>query len=184
MVVRFHEKSDPERFWAELTERVRKFYLELHPEKTRPMEIGTFAIGNRQKRGEGEPETFNFQGFTHMCGKKVSKGRFTVAGQTIRERLQATLSEVKAELWRRMHDPIPEVAERLRSVVVGHIRYYGVPMNKTALKTFCSLWAKANSFRGSPKLGPTRLQDHGQPSRKKPTERGKSSWTAHLDLSP
>jgi RNA-directed DNA polymerase len=121
---------------AELIERMRKFSLELHPEKTRLLEFGPFATENRKKRGEGKPETFNFLGFTHICGKKRGNGRFTVLRQTIRKRLQAKLSEVKAELKRRMHDPIPEVGQWLRSVVGGHIRYYGVPTNRAALYTF------------------------------------------------
>ena len=109
IVLGFQVKSDAEQFWAELTERFRKFALELHPEKTRLLEFGPFAVANRQRRGEGKPETFNFLGFTHICGKKRSNGRFTVLRQTIRKRLQAKLNEVKAELRRRMHDPIPEV---------------------------------------------------------------------------
>ena len=121
---------------AELIERMRKFSLELHPEKTRLLEFGPFAAENRKKRGEGKPETFNFLGFTHICGQKRGNGRFTVLRQTIRKRLQAKLSEVKAELKRRMHDPIPEVGQWLRSVVGGHIRYYGVPTNRAALYTF------------------------------------------------
>ena len=126
-------KSDAERFWAELAERFRKFDLELHPEKTRLLEFGPYAAENRRTRGQGKPETFNFLGFTHICGKKRSNGRFTVLRQTIRKRLQAKLSEVKAELRRRMHDPIPAVGTWLRSVVGGHIRYYGVPTNSPAL---------------------------------------------------
>ena len=114
----------------------RKFSLELHPEKTRLLEFGPFATENRKKRGEGKPETFNFLGFTHICGQKRGNGRFTVLRQTIRKRLQAKLSEVKAELKRRRHDPIPEVGQWLRSVVGGHIRYYGVPTNRAALYTF------------------------------------------------
>ena len=136
IVVGFQTKADAVRFWAELIERMRKFSLELHPEKTRLLEFGPFATENRKKRGEGKPETFNFLGFTHICGKKRSNGRYTVLRQTIRKRLQAKLSEVKAELKRRMHDPIPEVGQWLRSVVGGHIRYYGVPTNGTALYTF------------------------------------------------
>jgi RNA-directed DNA polymerase len=136
IVVGFQTKSDAVRFWAELIERMRKFSLELHPEKTRLLEFGPFATENRKKRGEGKPETFNFLGFTHICGKKRSNGRFTVLRQTIRKRLQAKLSEVKVELKRRMHDPIPEVGQWLRSVVDGHIRYYGVPTNRAALYTF------------------------------------------------
>jgi len=136
IVVGFQTKADAVRFWAELIERMRKFSLELHPEKTRLLEFGPFAAENRKKRGEGKPETFNFLGFTHICGQKRGNGRFTVLRQTIRKRLQAKLSEVKAELKRRMHDPIPEVGQWLRSVVGGHIRYYGVPTNRTALYTF------------------------------------------------
>jgi group II intron reverse transcriptase/maturase len=136
IVVGFQTNAEAVRFWAELIERMRKFSLELHPEKTRLLEFGPFAAENRKKRGEGKPETFNFLGFTHICGKKRSNGRFTVLRQTIRKRLQAKLSEVKAELKRRMHDPIPEVGQWLRSVVGGHIRYYGVPTNGAALHTF------------------------------------------------
>src|SRR5262252_4358629 len=136
IVLGFQEKSDAEQFWAELTERVRKFNLELHPEKTRLLEFGPYAIDSREWRGEGKPETFNFLGFTHICIKKRSNGRFTVLRQTIHKRLQAKLSEVKAQLKRRMHDPVPEVGRWLRSVVEGHNRYYGVPMNSQALARF------------------------------------------------
>lgn len=151
IVVGFQVRSDAERFWAELTERFRKFQLELHPEKTRLLEFGPFAVENRKKRGEGKPETFNFLGFTHICGTKRSNGRFTVLRQTMRKRLQAKLSEVKTELRRRMHHPIPEVGQWLRSVVGGHIRYYGVPMNSPALLIFRFqvgwLWHRALSRR-------------------------------------
>jgi hypothetical protein len=136
MVLGFQAKSDAERFRAELAERFGKFQLELHPEKTRLLEFGPFAAENRKKRGEGKPETFNFLGFTHICGKKRSNGRYPVVRQTIRKRLQAKLNEVKAELQRRRHDPIPTVGQWLRSVVGGHLRYYGVPRNRPALHLF------------------------------------------------
>jgi group II intron reverse transcriptase/maturase len=136
IVLGFQYKSDAERFGKELAERFRKFQLELHPEKTRLLEFGRFAAENRKRRGQRKPVTFNFLGFTHICGKKRSNGRFTVLRQTMRMRLQAKLSEVKTELRRRMHDPIPEVGKWLRSVVAGHVRYYGVPMNNQALHLF------------------------------------------------
>src|ERR1700688_974431 len=132
----FHSKADADQFRAELAERMRKFNLELHPEKTRLLEFGPYAIESRAGRGEGKPETFNFLGFTHICVKKRSNGRFTVLRQTIRKRLQTKLNEVKAELQRRMHKPIPEQGKWLRAVVGGHIRYYGVPMNQPALALF------------------------------------------------
>jgi len=90
---------------AEISLGQPELNLELHPEKTRLLEFGPFAIDQRQWRGEGKPETFNFLGFTHICVKKRSNGRFTVLRQTIRKRLQTKLNEVKAELQRRMHNP-------------------------------------------------------------------------------
>ena len=108
IVVGFNSRADADQFRAELTERMKKFNLELHPEKTRLLEFGPFAIDQREWRGEGKPETFNFLGFTHICVKKRSNGRFTVLRQTIRKRLQTKLNAVKAELQRRMHEPIPE----------------------------------------------------------------------------
>jgi RNA-directed DNA polymerase len=151
IVVGFHSKADADQFRAELTERMKKFNLELHPEKTRLLEFGPYAIDQREWRGEGKPETFNFLGFTHICVKKRSNGRFTVLRQTIRKRLQTKLNEVKAELQRRMHEPIPEQGKWLQAVVRGHIRYYGVPMNKSALFLFRfqvgRLWHRALSRR-------------------------------------
>jgi RNA-directed DNA polymerase len=96
IVVGFNSKADADQFRTELTEQMTKFHLELHPEKTRLLAFGPFAINNRQRRGEGKPETFNFLGFTHICVKKRSNGRFTVLRQTIRKRLLAKLNEVKA----------------------------------------------------------------------------------------
>jgi group II intron reverse transcriptase/maturase len=150
IVFGFQYKSDAERFREELVERFRKFRLELHPEKTRLVEFGRFAARDRQQRGDGKPETFNFLGFTHICGT-TSSGRFTVLRQTIRKRLQAKLGEVKRELQRRMHQPIPAVGKWLGTVVGGHMRYYGVLMNMPALFLFRSqvgwLWHRALSRR-------------------------------------
>jgi len=151
IVLGFQGKSDADQFRVELDERMRKFNLVLHPEKTRLLEFGPFAINNRQRRGEGKPETFNFLGFTHICIKKRSNGKFTVLRQTIRKRLQAKLNAVKTELQRRMHEPIPEQGKWLQAVVRGHIRYYGVPMNTPALTLFRFrvgwLWQRALSRR-------------------------------------
>jgi RNA-directed DNA polymerase len=151
IVVGFRDKADADQFRAELTERMRKFNLELHPEKTRLLEFGPFAIQNRQRRGAGKPETFNFLGFTHICVKKRSNGMYTVLRQTIRKRLQTKLNEVKAELQRRRHAPILELGKWLQAVVRGHIRYYGVPMNQPALFLFRfqvgRLWYRALSRR-------------------------------------
>jgi group II intron reverse transcriptase/maturase len=134
-VVGFQHESDAERLLVELAERFRQFALELHPDKTRRIEFGRSAAWKRAQRGQGKPETFDFLGFTHICGKTRS-GRFTVLRQTMRKRMQAKLKQVKTELRRRLHDPVPEVGRWLRSVVGGHVRYYGVPMNSPAIILF------------------------------------------------
>jgi hypothetical protein len=126
---------EAERFLAELRERFAQFGLALHPEKTRLLEFGPYAAESRRRAGEGKPETLDFLGFTHICGKKRN-GRLTVVRQTSRQRVQAKLSEVKAELRRRLHDPIPQVGGWLRLVVGGHLRYYGVPMKSSAVHMF------------------------------------------------
>ena len=134
-VVGFEHKLDAERFQAELAERLRDLHLELHPDKTRLLEFGRFATEQRQRAGQGKPETFNFLGFTHICGK-TRRGWFTVLRQTMRTRLQGKLASLKRELRKRLHHPIPEVGRWLRAVVLGHTRYYGVPMNSAALSLF------------------------------------------------
>jgi RNA-directed DNA polymerase len=146
IVVGFEFKDEAEQFWAELKERMQKFQLELHPEKTRLFEFGRQAAKNRKRASLGKPETFDFLGFTHICGK-TRRGRFLVLRQTIRKRMQAKLQEVKIGLWRRMHDPVPEVGKWLKSVVGGHLRYFGVPGNRHALAHFrytvSNLWHRA-----------------------------------------
>jgi group II intron reverse transcriptase/maturase len=142
-IVGFQHRQEAERFLAELHERLRRFGLELHPDKTRILEFGRFARENRNRRKERKPETFNFLGFTHICSQ-TRKGIFTVLRKTMRMRRQAKLKEVYQELKRRMHDPVPEQGAYLRSVVGGHIRYYGVPMNGPSVSAFrkevCQLW--------------------------------------------
>jgi group II intron reverse transcriptase/maturase len=158
VVMGFQVKSDAERFRQALVERLGKFGLELHPEKTRLLEFGPYAAERRKRAGKGKPETFNFLGFTHICATKRSNGRFTVLRQTMRQRLQAKLNAVKAELRRRLHEPIPAVGQWLGAVVRGHIGYYGVPMNTPALHRFRfgvgGLWYRAlcrRSHKGRPR---------------------------------
>jgi RNA-directed DNA polymerase len=134
-IVGFERQSEAERFLGELKERLKKFGLELHSEKTRLLEFGRHAAERRKRRGLSKPETFNFLGLTHCCGKS-RKGWFTLTRHTMRQRLRAKLKEVRAELRQRRHDPIPAVGAWLRSVIEGHFRYYGVSGNIQALKGF------------------------------------------------
>jgi len=134
-VVGFQSHADAERFQEDLRERFAKFNLELHADKTRLIEFGRFAADNRKKREDGKPETFDFLGFTHSCGKD-RRGRFIVLRQTIRKRKVAKLKELAKELRRRMHLPVTEVGRWLRSVLQGYYRYYAVPRNYRAMSTF------------------------------------------------
>jgi len=164
-VVGFEHQSQAEKFLTSLKERMLKFSLELHPEKTRILEFGRFAAHNRKKRGLGKPETFNFLGFTHICGRTLKNGKFTVLRQTIKKKMRAKLLEVKLELRRRMHHPVPDQGKWLRSVVGGHMRYYGVPMNQRALGAFrhhvSHLWYRTLKRRSQKsKLTWSRMQHH------------------------
>ena len=139
----FQYRNEAIRFRQELRGRLAKFGLELHPEKTRLLEFGRFAIENRSQRGEGKPETFDFLGFTHICAKTIKDNRFTIRRKTIAKRLRAKLQELRKEIKRRMHVPVPDQGRWLRSVVTGHFNYYSVPGNHQSIDGFRTEVAKS-----------------------------------------
>ena len=134
-VAGFEHENDARRFLADLRQRMAKFGLELHPDKTRLIEFGRFAARDRKARRLGKPETFDFLGFTHYCGK-TKAGRFWPSRKTISKRMRAKLAEVKDQCLRRRHQPIPEQGQWLASVVRGHLAYYAVPGNFWAVAAF------------------------------------------------
>jgi group II intron reverse transcriptase/maturase len=134
-VAGFQYQSDAQKFLKELKERFARFGLELHSEKTRLIEFGRFAAQSRTARGQGKPETFDFLGFTHICGR-TRRGKFTVLRKTMRKRWQGKLKKISRELRNRMHRPVPEQGAYMKSVLLGHMRYYGVPMNGRSLNAF------------------------------------------------
>ncbi len=131
----FEHLGDAKQFLCDLRERLAKFGLELHPDKTRLIEFGRFAAKNRAARDLGKPETFDFLGFTHICGKGRS-GSFWLRRSTTSKRLRAKLKAVNDQLKRRRHQPIPEQGRWLASVVRGHLAYYAVPGNTDAVAAF------------------------------------------------
>jgi RNA-directed DNA polymerase len=149
-IVGFQFDWEARRFWNELRERLAAYGLELHPDKTRLIEFGRFAAANRERKGRGKPDTFDFLGFTHACGK-TRNGRFVVLRLTMRKRLRAKLREISITLRRRWHDPVPEIGRWLASVIRGHLNYYGVPLNFDRLEAFhhqvICLWKRALSRR-------------------------------------
>ncbi|MBE7417234.1 MAG: group II intron reverse transcriptase/maturase [Ideonella sp.] len=134
-VAGFQHRADAEAFRRAVEQRLGQFGLKLHPDKTRLIEFGRFARDNRSRRGQGKPETFDFLGFTHCCGKS-RKGHFMVLRLTSAKRLRAKLHAVKDELRRRMHRPIAEQGPYLRAVVSGHGRYFAVPCNGARVHVF------------------------------------------------
>ncbi len=135
-VIGFEYRDEAQRCLEELQQRFAKFGLKLHPEKTRLIEFGRFAIDTRKGRGEGHPDTFDFLGFTHMCAKTRRQGWFTIIRYTIAKRMRATLAAIKQQLRKRMHRPLGETARWLRSVVQGWLNYYAVPGNSLRLGQF------------------------------------------------
>ena len=141
----FTHKADAERFLAAMRKRMAQFGLALHPDKTRLIEFGRYAIENRQQRGVGKPETFDFLGFTHYCSA-TRQGWFKILRLTVKKRMRATLKAIRAELRRRMHDPVPKVGRWLGQVVQGYLNYFAVPGNATRLSRFryevCLAWRR------------------------------------------
>ena len=135
-VLGFQHREEADRFLEELQERLRKFGLELHPEKTRLIEFGRYAAERRAKRGAGKPETFNFLGFTHICGKNHTTGYFMVYRQTIGKRMAAKLKEIRQQLRRRLHGTTGNTVKWLQAVVRGYFQYHAVPRNEDRLKAF------------------------------------------------
>jgi RNA-directed DNA polymerase len=150
IVVGFDKAYDARRFQMALHKRMEQFSLSLHPEKTRLLEFGRFAAANRTQRGTSKPETFNFLGFTHICGQD-RKGGFQLKRKSRRDRVRAKLGEIKIELRRRMHHSIPEQGRWLRQVVSGFFAYHAVPTNSKSLSAFrhhvVNLWRRMLRYR-------------------------------------
>jgi group II intron reverse transcriptase/maturase len=135
IILGFESRDDATRFQTDLTERLRKFGLELNSDKTQLIEFGRHAAKTRERRGEGKPETFDFLGFTHICSTN-RRGYFIVLRQTICARRWARLKVIHEKLRKRTHVPIPVVGRWLRSVWLGYMRYHAVPGNMATLWAF------------------------------------------------
>jgi group II intron reverse transcriptase/maturase len=146
IIVGFEHETDAHRFRDAMRARLQAFSLLLHPEKTRLIEFGRHAAARRAERGLGKPETFDFLGFTFVCGKS-RRGRFLIKRKTRRDRMRAKLREITKEMRRRMHQPIPQQGKWLRQVVAGFFAYHAVPTNSRSLGAFryhvTNLWRRS-----------------------------------------
>jgi RNA-directed DNA polymerase len=135
LVMAFQYGQDVHAMRSALAERLTKFGLELHPEKTRVLEFGRFAREGRARRGLSKPETFDFLGFTHIAGQD-RRGRFQLLRRTSRKKRRAKLVALNRECRRRRHWKVADQHAWLSSVLRGHYQYYGVPTNIEALARF------------------------------------------------
>jgi group II intron reverse transcriptase/maturase len=135
MVLGCQYGTDGKQLLADLKERLEQFGLSLHEGKTRLIEFGRFAACNRAAAGRRRPETFDFLGFTHYCGK-TRANRFMVKRKTQAKRLVRKLKAVRDEMQRRMHAPVREQHRWLRQVLTGHYQYFGVIFNYRSLRVF------------------------------------------------
>lgn len=144
IIMGFQYQYEAEQFLREMRARFLKFKLELHPDKTKLIEFGRFAMERRKERGKRKADAFNFLGFTHICSWS-RMGKFMVLRKTESGRMRKKLQEIKATLKERMHWSISEVGEWLKTVLIGHYRYYGVPWNGKMLARF--RWAVMRLWR-------------------------------------
>ncbi|MGH9493941.1 MAG: group II intron reverse transcriptase/maturase [Candidatus Sulfotelmatobacter sp.] len=146
IVVGFQHESDARRFWEAMRERLRRFSLTLHPDKTRLIRFGRYAAAQHAERGLGKPETFKFLGFTFICGTS-RQGKFLLHRKSRRDRIRAKLQDVKEELRQRRHQSIPDQGKWLGQVVGGFFAYHAVPTNSAALIAFrhqvTDLWRRS-----------------------------------------
>jgi len=145
-VVGFEKERTARAYLADLRERLEKFGLTLHPDKTRLIEFGRYAAERRRKRGQGRPETFDFLGFTHCCGTN-QQGKFQVVRVTAKKRMRATLTAIRDKLYQRRHEPVPIMGAWLQRVLNGYFAYHAVPTNLLRLDGFrsevCRSWRHA-----------------------------------------
>jgi group II intron reverse transcriptase/maturase len=135
IVAGFEHEVDAQHFRADLQQRMEKFALALHPDKTRLIEFGRFAAVDRARRGLGKPETFTFLGFSHICGRS-KRGFFQLKRKSRQDRMRAKLRAIKEALWRRRHEPIAQQGRWLHQVVRGYFAYHAVPTNVASLSAF------------------------------------------------
>jgi len=146
-VMGFQYQKEAKQFNGELRERLKKFKLELHDGKTRIIEFGRFAERDRTNRNESKPETFDFLGFTHICGKTRKTGKFTIRRKPSRKRQRRLLKRIKETLRTRINKPVLEQGKWLKIVIQGYLNYYAVPGTCEILsglrKTVCQIWLKS-----------------------------------------
>ena len=160
-IVGFQFQNEANRFHEALKERLAKFGLELQEQKTRIIEFGRFAESNRKKRSDGKPETFDFLGFTHICGKTRNNKRYVTKRKPIAKKLRAKLKELKEQIWKDRHLPVEVQGRKIRDSLCGVFQYYAVPGTARWLEGFRTAvrrcWRHALKRRSQRPTRPARI---------------------------
>lgn len=134
-VVCFQYEAEARAFYERLKHRMEHFGLSLEEEKSRLIEFGRFAKRDRQRRGEGKPETFTFLGFTHYCSESQN-GRFRVKRKTARKKFSKKCKEINRRIRDMRIWPVKDIIAKLNQILVGYYHYYGITDNSKSLGNF------------------------------------------------
>jgi group II intron reverse transcriptase/maturase len=131
-------QDDAQYIMQALRERFAQFDLALHPEKTRVISFGRYERQNAQRQ-QRRPNTFDFLGFTHYCGRN-RWGRFNVGRKTSRKKFCKKSREMND--WLRSVRNACSVKEWwsiLKAKLTGHYQYYGISGNTRSIVRFYRL---------------------------------------------
>ena len=129
-VMGFQFEEEARAMVRDLSSRLSEYHLKLHPTKTRVLRFGRFACRDSHLDGRKRPETFDFLGFTHIMAKA------RLLRRSARKKRQAKLSKLREQIRQRREEPPGKQHRWLSSVLLGHYRYYGVPGNYEAMRSF------------------------------------------------
>lgn len=132
----FQYEWEAEKFYSELIKRFNKFGLELALEKTKILEFGRFAKENRERRGEGKPETFDFLGFTFYCSQNSNKEYFRCKVKTSKKKLRSKVKSMKQWIKYNRTMPVKDLIKKINQKLRGHYQYYGVTDNTRSVKSY------------------------------------------------
>ena len=156
-------KADAERFLADMRQRMEKFALTLHPDKTRLIEFGRFAARTARRRGLGKPETFNFLGFTHICGRSGARRLPAQAEDAAGIGCEPSCEPSRKNCGDECIEPIPEQGRWWDRWSRGYFAYHAVPTN-----------CQEPGGVPAPRDGPLATQRSGGAARRTGT-----TWDAH-----
>ena len=134
IVVGFEHEADGRRFLGRDARAVAGVFADVASGQDPADRVRPLGCGATRKLGLGKPETFDFLGFTHICGRS-RQGRFQIRAKVGRTAC-AKLREIKDELRQRMQQPIPEQGRWLKQVITGYFAYHAVPTNSRSLRAF------------------------------------------------